>query len=116
VGLSELNGVKSLLLQGLAHLMKAAAWPESRAASHWLAEAVTFLGQAGDRFAPSMRQRISLDDIHRRALKSVRLLRVEDAPPAAPLPDTCPFSLDDLLDPEIDVLVAASRLREAGRD
>ena len=61
VGINELHAVNSLLLQAIVHLLKTMAWPYSRDVPHWRAEAELFRGQAVDRFAPSMRQRIDLD-------------------------------------------------------
>ena len=39
VGSEQLHAVESLLLQALVHMLKAEAWPLSREASHWQAEA-----------------------------------------------------------------------------
>jgi uncharacterized protein DUF29 len=39
VGRSQLPQVKSLLVQALAHMLKAEAWPLSREMPHWRAEA-----------------------------------------------------------------------------
>lgn len=94
VGLSELRSCRSLLRQALAHLLKLWAEPDSLAAPHWRSEVSGFLSDAQDRFSPSMRQRIGLADIYARALDQVRS---ESAGEARSLPETCPFSLDDLL-------------------
>ena len=55
VGRSQLAQVKSLLVQALAHMLKAEAWPLSREVPHWRAEALGFRGDAADIFTPSMR-------------------------------------------------------------
>jgi hypothetical protein len=66
VGSEQLHAVASLLVQALTHMLKAEAWPLSRAVPHWQAEARRFRGDAADRFAPSMRQRIDLVRLYRR--------------------------------------------------
>jgi hypothetical protein len=96
VGNSELHAVTSLLRQAIVHLLKVAAWPDSRACTHWRAEAVGFLADAADRYAPSMRQRIDLEKIYKRAHQQVSALIVDDRGPAD-LSHANPFSLDALL-------------------
>src|SRR5712671_890397 len=54
----QLHAVESLLVQALVHMLKAEAWPLSRDAPTWRADAIGFRGDAASRFAPSMRQRI----------------------------------------------------------
>ncbi len=94
VGSSILNAVRGLLRQAMVHLLKAHLFPNDMARGHWLIEADTFLASAGDRFTPSMRQRIDLDTIWRR----VRATAASEANTAlAALPERCPWPLDDLL-------------------
>ena len=71
MGSEQLHAVQSLLVQALIHMLKAEAWPLSPAAPGWRAESVRFRGDAADRFSPSMRQRISLARLYRRALKAM---------------------------------------------
>jgi hypothetical protein len=95
VGRDQLRAVNSLLMQALAHDLKAEAWPSSREAPGWRAEARRFRIDAADRFSPSMRQRIDLARLYRRAL---RLLpdTIDGQPPLA-VPQSCPVTLDELL-------------------
>jgi hypothetical protein len=97
VGRSELGAVRNLLVQALVHDLKAQAWPQAREVPHWRAEARGFRGDAADAFSPCMRQRIEVADIYRRALD--RLPEVMDGQAPLPLPETCPFTLDELLAP-----------------
>jgi len=60
VGRSELRSCKSLLRQALRHMLKAEAWPLSRDAPNWRADAIDFRRQARDAFTPSMRQKIDV--------------------------------------------------------
>lgn len=52
-------------------MLEAQAWPESQAAPGWQAEARRFRGDAAARFSGSMRPRLDLDKIYRRALRSL---------------------------------------------
>jgi hypothetical protein len=97
VGNSELHAVTSLLRQAILHLLKVAAWPDSQACTHWRAEALGFLADAADRYAPSMSQRIDLDKIYRKAHQQVSALMIDGRGPSD-LPQANPFSLDALLD------------------
>lgn len=101
VGLSELHSCESLLAQAVLHLLKIKAWPDGPVA-HWRGEAFGFLSDAQRRFAPSMRQRIRLDSLYRRALKQVNLTRI-DGTSGGELPAACPYTLDDLLADELDM-------------
>jgi len=95
VGRDQLHAVESLLLQALVHTLKAQAWPEARDAAAWLADSSNFRSQATNRFVPSMRQRIDLARLYRQAKRAMPRAMYDRAP--LPIPDTCPFSLDELL-------------------
>jgi hypothetical protein len=95
VGSEQLRAVESLLRQALVHMLKAEAWPLSRDAPNWRADAIGFRQDAASRYAPSMRQRIDLARIYRRALAG--LPDTIDGQPPLPLPATCPVTLDELL-------------------
>jgi hypothetical protein len=97
VGRSQLSAVRSLLVQALLHDLKCEAWPASREVPHWRAEARGFRDDAAEAFTPSMRQRIDMADLYRRALS--RVPDSMDGQPASPLPLACPVSLDEMLNP-----------------
>ena len=109
VGLSELRACKSLLRQVLVHLLKSHAWPGSTATAHWRSEVIGFRADMRDRFAPSMRQRISLDEIYRVALEQAQAGTDNSGEPR-PVPETCPFVLDDLLSLDADVQTLVRKL------
>ena len=109
VGLSELRACRSLLRQALVPVLKLHAWPHSAAAAHWRDEAGAFLVDAEDRFTPSMRQRIDLEEIYAKALHLAQAATDASGEPA-PLPGACPFALDDLLCGRPDVAALAARL------
>jgi len=95
VGRSELRSCRSLLRQALRHLLKAEAWPLSRDAPTWRADAIDFRRQARDAFTPSIRQKIDVDALYREALQALP----ETSSGLAPLPvvGTCTVTLDELL-------------------
>jgi hypothetical protein len=95
VGSEQLHAVTSLLTQALVHMLKAEAWPLSRDVPHWQSEARRFRIDAADRFAPSMRLRIDLAKLYRRALRIMPETMDGQAP--LPVPAECPVTLDELL-------------------
>jgi Domain of unknown function DUF29 len=98
VGNEQLHAVTSLLVQALTHMLKAEAWPLSGEVPHWQAEARRFRGDAADRFTPSMRQRIDLAKLYRRALRAVP--ETIDGQLPLPMSDVCAVTLDELLSDE----------------
>ncbi len=104
VGLSELRACKSLLRQCLSHLLKLHAWPNSQSTAGWTEEAYNFAADARDAFSPSMRQRIALSALYAEAVRRVE--RAVDASGVPqPMPNDCPFNLDDLLAGDVPALL-----------
>ena len=95
VGRNQLSAVKSLLVQALLHDLKSEAWPLTPYVPGWRAEARGFRDDAAEAFAPSMRQRIDVADLYRRALH--RMPETIDGQPPLPVPVECPITLDELL-------------------
>ncbi len=95
VGRSELRACASLLQKALEHLLKVEAWPASREVPTWRSEAISFRQQAADAFTPSMRQRLDMDRLYRRALRA--LPETIDGQVKLPLPEKCDMTLDQLL-------------------
>lgn len=95
VGRSQLNAVRSLLIQALTHDLKCQAWPDAPHVPHWQAEARGFRGDAADAFTPSMRQRLDIHALHRRALD--RMPATVDGQAPLPVPQECAVTLDALL-------------------
>ena len=102
VGRSELRSCESLLRQALVHLLKLRARPASQAGAHWRGETIGFLADARRCFSSSMQQRIDLADLYATALQQVRA-GADDAGEPRPLPEACPFVLDDLLSGRFDI-------------
>ena len=95
VGSARLHTVESLLVQALRSMLKAEAWPLSRAAPSWWADAIDFRQQARRRFVPSMRQRIDVAGLYVDAIRALPETLDEVAP--LPLPQVCPVTLEELL-------------------
>ena len=112
VGQSQLRACRSLLRQALVHLLKLHAWPGSLATEHWRDEVGRFLADAEDRFTPSMRQRIDLDELYGKALHFACMARDVSGPPR-PLPPACPFTLNELLAKFPDIAALSAKLAKA---
>jgi hypothetical protein len=94
VGSEQIHAVTSLLRQALIHMLKAEAWPQSRDAPSWRADAIGFRAQASDRYVASMRQKIDLARLYRQALRAIP----ETVGGIAPLPIESEMpTLDELL-------------------
>ena len=112
LGLSELHSCQSLLRQALVHLLKLQVWHDSQAVPHWRGEVAGFLADARKRFAPSMRQRLGLDDVYATALDQVRNQAGSDGDR---LPETCPFSAEDLLAARPSIAALSAKLAGPGQ-
>jgi hypothetical protein len=95
VGRSELRACEALLLQAVVHRMKQMCWPGSTEVPHWRGEEIRFRQEAADAFSPSMRSRIDMARIQRRALQ--RLPAMIDGVPPLPVSGAVVPSLDALL-------------------
>ena len=103
VGRSDLHAATSHVRLILGHLAKAWADSRSRALRHWAAEVGNWRDELLERITPSMRGRIDIDLLWRRALRQADLDLAERGRPEARERirqdlnhDTCPLSLDDL--------------------
>ena len=115
LGRSEIRETSSLLRQLMVHLIKLAMDPDAEPAGHWLDEVLAFQGGAVLACSPGIRQRIDLLVIWRLACNAATrsLARHGVVVLIKQLPSVCPFTIDDLLDPEFDPLVAVARLANA---
>jgi len=109
VGRSELASVERHLELVLRHVLKLYLDPGSPDEAHWRGEIFTFGFNASRRFAPSMAQRIILDELWSLSLERARL---ESSDPARleALPPECPFQLGELMGRRVDGLALAKRL------
>jgi hypothetical protein len=100
VGSEQLHSVEGLLVQALAHMLKAEAWPLSREVPGWQAEARGFRDDAIARLTRSIRAKLDLAKLYRRARR--RVPDSIDGQLPLPLPPTCPVTLDELLSGDVD--------------
>jgi hypothetical protein len=91
VGKEQVHRVRSLLMRALEHDLKAEAWPLAPYVDHWRAEAIRFRIEAADRFTASMRAKIDLAAIYRRALRAMPA-RIDGVAPL-PVPWSEPFTV-----------------------
>jgi hypothetical protein len=111
VGRSELAAVESQIQNILVHLIKLAIEPEADTLRHWQGELLAFHAELRRRYAPSMRQRIDVADIWRLARKIAVLSLPEGGDLGKRVPPASPFSLDDLLPAELDIVSLTARLQ-----
>jgi Domain of unknown function DUF29 len=113
LGRGQLQAVGSQLRVALAHLLLVHAASRPETVAHWRGEARTALANAADAYAPSMAQRIALAK-HWRVARLVALDKLGDqGGPARPLPEACPFTLAELVQPEAELDALLARLGSA---
>lgn len=91
--------VNRLLRQALIHLLKLEFSRERYPRNHWMVEVDTFREDALLRLrgSPSLVRHLAIGDLYRFARRqNQRMLVKADADQ---LPDTCPYTIDQLLDP-----------------
>lgn len=106
-----LSTARSHMVNLLAHATKVAKTRNPDVVGHWRSECVEFHDRLIEAYRPSMRDRIDLTSLWRRALRKVFASFDDHGEPRPSLPAQCPVSLDDLVDPELDFdrLVATIR-------
>jgi hypothetical protein len=117
VGRSEIRAAGNLIRQLLIHWLLGAFDPDAPAVAHWRGETRVFKAELRDTFAASMRQRLQTDVLWADALAAAGdKLAGFGRPVPEGLPQACPFSLAELLDPAFGWDEAVARLRGlAGR-
>ena len=110
VGNERLNAVHSYLRQAMIHLLKLHLMPADEANRHWFSELGNFLDDAEQRFTPSMRQRIELATVYRKARTRV----LEDYPEHNII-EVCPWTLDELLTTDRRSLLSMLASGSSGR-
>jgi hypothetical protein len=116
MGRAEILEISGLLRQTVLHLLKMAIDPDSKAADHWFDETVTFQGDAVLAFSPGLKQQLDLEEIWRVACNGAKRSLAKHGVSVPQLPADCPFSLDELLDPEFDPEQAVRTLSAAIHD
>jgi hypothetical protein len=113
MGRDEIRELSSLMRQTITHLLKIVIDPNTASAAPWFDEIITFQGDAVLAFSPGLKQRLDLEKIWRVACNGATRSLEKHGVAVPPLPENCPLSLDDLLDPEFDPDKAAKSLGAA---
>jgi hypothetical protein len=113
LGRSEWGGVASQIRNALVHILKGFCDPGSLSRGAWSIETGGFLDQARSDYRPSMREKIDLDDLWRKAFRgaSRELLTYKRRIPPG-IPEGCPFTLDEILSDSFEYETAVRRLYE----
>ncbi|GLK79976.1 DUF29 domain-containing protein [Methylopila turkensis] len=113
VGRSEFDTVRSHLRNILRHLVKIAADGDADPVVHWLGEIRTFQSDMIDRLAPSMRGRIDMDAVWRRAVKEARADFADRGQILPLFPETCPVTFESVASEDFDPRATAAKLAAA---
>jgi hypothetical protein len=97
VGRSETDAVMSLLTNVMDHRLRLIGWPDHPAAKHWQHEIRAWLARIARRHRASMHIEAELAALYRIARLDMDAHMLDAGPSAAPLPETCPWTLDQLL-------------------
>jgi hypothetical protein len=117
VGKTELRTVESFLELMLRHLLKIASAPDARPARHWRDEVRLQHRALRKDLKNSMRQLVELNELWDTATKRADAALDEHDDVLLPgLPQTCPFTLDELTTAEFDIEAAATRLQQLRRN
>lgn len=106
-----LSKVTSQLVNLMAHATKAALTGNPAVVGHWRSECVEFHDQVVESFRNSMRRRIDMDELWRRARRKVQASFADHGERLPTLPETSPMDLDTLVNPELDIDGLVARLR-----
>jgi uncharacterized protein DUF29 len=98
-----LSAVRSQLVNLMAHAAKAATSRNPEIVGHWRSECIEFHDRLVDAYRPSMHAKIDLASSWRRATRKVNASFADHGEPQPKLPDRCPFTLDQLVDPDLDL-------------
>lgn len=108
MGRAEIKEISSLLRQTLTHLIKIAVDSGSQSVAHWVTEASGFQSDVLLVYSPGLRQRLDLPKIWKLAKRNATDSLGEYGIAIPPLPEECPITLDQLLDPDFNPRVAAA--------
>jgi hypothetical protein len=106
-----LSGARSQLVNLMAHAAKVTRSRNPPVLGHWRSECVEFHDWLVEEYRPSMRDKIDMGSLWRRARRKVTASFADHGEPAPVLPATCPFTLDELIEPDLDVERLVARLR-----
>jgi hypothetical protein len=97
VGRSERDTVMSLLTNVMDHKLRLLGWPNHPSANHWQHELRPWLARIAKRHRASMHIADEMADMFRIARLDTDAHMLDAGPSAAPLPLSCPWTLDQIL-------------------
>jgi hypothetical protein len=102
MGRSETRSMNSALIRVIEHLLKLAHSPAEAPRAGWRQTIVTQRGEALEEIetSPSLRQKIDLARLYARGRKQALVGLEADGLGPRDLPETCPFTLEQILDEE----------------
>jgi hypothetical protein len=98
-----LSAVLSQMVNLMAHAAKAAMSRNPEIVGHGRSECIEFHDRLVDAYRPSMLAKIDLASLWRRACRKVNASFDDHGEPRPQLPARCPFTLDQLVDPDLDL-------------
>lgn len=101
--------VRSQMVNLLSHAAKVANTRNPDVIGHWRSECIEFHDRLIDAYRPSMRDKIDIASLWRRAQRKIDASFRDNGELLPALPTQCPVNIDELIDPELDLdrLVAA---------
>jgi hypothetical protein len=115
IGRNRRRACETHLIQAILQGLKVRAWPNSFAVPHWEAKARREREDAGNAYTASMRPRMNVRLLYQKALNEMPTTIAGELP--QPVPETCPFTLDELLAPVQRPPLARQRtLRHRGQE
>jgi hypothetical protein len=98
-----LAAARSQMVNLMAHATKVALSRNPGIVGHWRSECIEFHDRLIDAYRPSMHDKIDMASLWRRATRKVAASFADHGEPRPELPMRCPFSLDQLVDPNLDL-------------
>lgn len=98
-----LSAARSQMVNLMAHAAKAAMSRIPAIIGHWRSECIEFHDRLVDAYRPSMRDRIDMTSLWQRACRKVDASFADHGEAKPQLPAQCPFTLDQLVDPDLDL-------------
>jgi hypothetical protein len=98
-----LAAVRSQMVNLLSHAAKVANTRNPDVIGHWRSECIEFHDRLVDAYRPSMRDKIDIASLWRRAQRKVDASFRDNGEPLPTPAAQCPVTIDELIDPELDL-------------
>lgn len=113
-----LSRVTSQIVNLLAHTAKAAHTKNSQVIGHWRSECAEFHDQIVDAYRPSMRQKIDMQALWKRAQRKVYASFEDHGEPRPNLPKHVTVAVETIVDPDLhfEMMIGWMKNREIDED